>query len=79
MNAGRFCVGQFSGDYWIGGFEDFIGWLSSEQRKCIPRGPCGQDVMTTSGVRGLMGKYPTFFAAYHAWETEVTQHSAETK
>lgn len=67
----KFRYGPFGNDYWIAGLEDFLGWLSAERRKCIPRGPCGQDIATTSGTRGLMGKYPTFESAYRAYVAEI--------
>ncbi|MFF2886683.1 hypothetical protein [Paenibacillus sp. NPDC057967] len=74
-----FRVGVWVGDAWFGGgFDDFLGWLSSEQRKCIPRGPCGQSMWITSGAAGLNGKYPTFLDAYQAWKKEAESHGEET-
>ncbi|GAA0840591.1 hypothetical protein GCM10008915_36450 [Bifidobacterium pullorum subsp. gallinarum] len=67
----RFQEGIYTKDNWFAGFQDFGAWLSQEQRKCVPRGPCGQDVLTTSGARGLMAKYPTFYDAYRAWKEAV--------
>lgn len=67
----RFREGIYADDIWISGLQDFCAWLSQEQRKCTPRGPCGQDVLTTSGTRGLVAKYPTFYDAYRAWKETV--------
>ncbi|MBG9774241.1 hypothetical protein [Brevibacillus laterosporus] len=52
------------GEDWYENIYDFMSWLDTERKRCIPTGPCGQDVATTSGLRGLMGKYPTFKDAY---------------
>lgn len=73
LTEGVFNVGMYDRDYWLGGFQDFGGWLASEQRKCIPRGPCGQDMLTTSGYHGLMRKYPTFESALDAWGKTVIE------
>lgn len=61
------------GDFWVGNIQEFLAWLGSEQRKCVPKGICGQDLMTTSGMRGLIGKYPTFEDAYNAYMKELEE------
>ncbi|GIQ63668.1 hypothetical protein PACILC2_22360 [Paenibacillus cisolokensis] len=74
-----FCVGIFEKDYWISGLGDFVAWLNEEQRKCVPKGPCGQSFLVTSGLIGLMAKYPTFEAAYEAWRREAENYGNKTK
>lgn len=66
-----FRTGMYGRDHWFDGFQDFGAWLAGEQRKCIPRGPCGQDMLTTSGYHGLTRKYPTFESALEAWAKTV--------
>lgn len=58
------------GDDWYNNLFDFVTWVEEEKKRCRPKGPCGQDVGTTSGWRGLIGKYPTFEDAYTAYEKE---------
>lgn len=62
-----FTTGTFLDDHWLAGLDDFYAWLAAEQKRCRPVGPCGQDIFTTSGARGLLAKYPTFERAYNAW------------
>lgn len=71
-----FKAGTFLYEAWLSGLQDFSCWLADEQRKCRPTGPCGQDVLTTSGARGLLGKYPTFESAYSAWASEKRREVA---
>lgn len=65
-----FKTGMYLDDVWLAGLEDFLAWLGAEQKRSRPTGPCGQDVLTTSGARGLLGRYPAFADAYSAWAGE---------
>lgn len=71
-----FTTGIYLDDLWIAGMGDFLAWLNRQQRECIPKGPCGQDVLTTSGARGLTARYPTFADAYSKWASDMRQEAA---
>ncbi|MNV11746.1 hypothetical protein D3C71_1023210 [compost metagenome] len=68
-----FQTGMYRCDHWLDGFQDFGAWLASEQRKCIPRGLCGQSMLITTGYAGLCAKYPTFESALEAWGKTVIE------
>jgi len=53
---------------WIRELEDFLAWLMQEQKKCMPRGVCGQIMFVSSGRSGLLGKYPRFQDAWEAFQ-----------
>ena len=66
MEKQTFSEGLY-GNEWHHNLMDFYGWISLEQRKCEPRGICGQSMSITSGYNGLIAKYKTFEDAYAAY------------
>ncbi len=63
---------------WISEMEGFLLWISREQRKCIPTGPCGQDHLTTSGRRAVLRKYPNFQAAWEKFQKRIMAEEAKS-
>lgn len=56
---------------WLDNLEEFNQWLMYNQKQCLPKGACGQDVFTTSGHKELLlKKYPDFQSAYEAFKAE---------